>query len=112
MNIQKGQDVIMVGIGNQARYGTKIHKATISTIGRKWFTVDCEVSHLGRDNKFSLEDGRCDGKGYSPEWQVFESEEDYKESKERPALRREVETITYGLTYKQLAKVLEFIKTL
>ncbi len=112
MNIQKGQGVIMVGIGNQARYGTQIHKATVTTIGRKWFKVDCEVFYLGRDHQFSLEDGRNNGKGYSPEWQIFESEEEYKESLETPTLRNEVEKALRELSYKQLSKVLILIKEL
>ncbi|HSE99730.1 MAG TPA: hypothetical protein VLA48_02450, partial [Nitrososphaeraceae archaeon] len=55
MKIELNQEVIVVGIGNNAKYSTPIHKATVSKIGRKWFEVDV----FDRE-KFSLEDGRSD----------------------------------------------------
>ena len=111
MDIKLNQKVIVVGIGNNARYSTPIHKATVSKIGRKWFYIDTpEAFYVARDNKFSLEDGKSDGKGYMPEWVVYESDEAYKELTEIPKLRKEI-VESLNLTYKQLLEISSFIKS-
>lgn len=111
MKIEIGQEVIVVGIGNNARYKTPIHKAIITKIGRKWFYVSTEGVYVGRDNKFSLEDGRSDGKGYSPDWCVYESEEARCEINELPNLMRKVSDALFDLNYKQLKDILTQITT-
>jgi hypothetical protein len=112
MKIELNQEVIVVGARNSARYATPIHKATVSKIGRKWFYLDIpEAYYVARDNKFSLEDGLCDGKGYYPEWQAFESEDAYKEVIEKPNLKNEIERSLRGLTYKQLVQVYSLINS-
>lgn len=106
MKIELNQEVIVVGIGNNARYSTRIEKVIVSKIGRKWFYVDCtDNPWMARDNKFSLENGKSDGKGYPSEWQAFKSEEDYNESKERPKLILEIKRNIEGLNYKQLLEI-------
>ncbi len=111
MKIQLNQEVILVPIGNNRRYSTENVKATVSKIGRKWFKVETSINtYIGRDNQFSLNDGRCDGKGYSPEWQVYESEEVYKELQEIPKLRKNIIN-SLDLPYKQLLEVYSFIKS-
>lgn len=70
MKIEKGQEVIVVGIGNNARRNRPIYKATVTKIGRKWFEINTGNS-VGEMEKFSLENGKCDGRNYMPEWQVF-----------------------------------------
>jgi len=110
MEIKLNQEVIIVGIGNNARYSTPIHKGIVSKIGRKWFEVNTG-NYVGEREKFSLEDGKCDGKGYMSEWRVYESEETYKELTEIPKLRKEI-VDSLNLTYKQLLEVLSFIKSI
>lgn len=113
MNIKLNQEVIVVGIGNKARYSTPVLKGIVSKIGRKWFYINCPDSpYMERDEKFSLDDGVCDGKGYSPEWCVYESEIAYEETKKLPIVRREVIDQIGGLNYTQLIEVLNFIKTI
>jgi len=112
MKIELNQEVFLVGIGNIARYNTPTYNATVSKIGRKWFYLEVpEAFYIGRDHKFSLEDGLCDGKGYMPEWQVYESEQNYKEEKEMPIIRKEI-IDNLNLSYNDLVKVLIFIKEL
>ena len=108
MDIKVNQEVFLVGVGNNARYSTPKQKATVTKIGRKWFEINTG-NYIGRENKFSLEDGKCDGKNYSPEWQVFETERDYEEKYDRPRLLLEVERELKALTYKELESILRFI---
>lgn len=111
MNIKLNQEVIVVGIGNNARYNTPIYKGVVSKIGRKWFEVSTG-NYVGEREKFSLENGKCDGKGYMSEWQVFESQEQYLEVLKKPTRRIEVEKAIKNLSYKQLTEVLNFIENL
>jgi len=107
MKIELNQEVIVVGIGNNARYKTPIHEGKVSKIGRKWFEVDT----FDRE-KFSLEDGRSDGKGYMPEWQVFNSLDDYNEYLNKPKLINEItRDLNKLLNYKQLVEVQLLIKS-
>ena len=108
MDIKVNQEVFLVGVGNNARYSTPKQKAIVTKIGRKWFQIDTG-NYIGEREKFSLEDGRCDGKGYSPDWRVFETEEDYKESLGYHPLLLKVEGELRNLTYKELEAVLRFI---
>ena len=110
MKIKLNQEVIVVGIGNNARYSTPVVKGTVNKIGRKWFYVTTEDNYTGRDNKFSLEDGKSDGKGYSPEWLIYESEQARHEIDEVPKLIKEIINILGGLSYEELTKLLKQIK--
>lgn len=109
MNVELNQEIVIVTIGNNARYGISIYPAKVSKIGRKWFEVTTKAC-LGNHNKFSLENGKCDGGKYMSEWEAFESEEAYKEASEKPNVRKEIERNLYGLTYKQLTDILNLIK--
>lgn len=113
MNIKLNQEVLLVGIGNNARYSTPKHKAIVSKVGRKWFKLEVENNpYIGRDNQFSLENGMSDGKGYSSVWIVYESETDYENEKRLPILRREIIQSVEKLSYTQLSEILKFIKEL
>lgn len=111
MNIKLEQEVIIVGIGNSARYSTPVHKGVVSKIGRKWFKVEIENNeYLSRDTEFSLEDGLSNGKGYMPEWKVYESEQTYKELTEIPILRKKIIEKLGVLSYKELKTLLEYLE--
>lgn len=113
MKIELNKEVFLVGIGNNARYKTPTHIATVSKIGRKWFYVDCpDAPYVARDNKFSLEDGICDGKGYMPEWQAYESEKQWREDRERPNVTNSITNSLKNLNCEQLTSVLQYIKEL
>lgn len=110
MKIELNQEVFLVGIGNNARYNTPTHTATVSKIGRKWFYVDCPAAfYVARDHRFSLEDGKCDGKGYMPEWQAYESEKEWREDRDKPNVTNEITKSLKGLSYDRLSEILEFI---
>lgn len=107
MEIKLNQEVIIVGIGNCARYSTPIHKGTVSKIGRKWFEVNT-ASYLGEREKFSLKDG----KGYMSEYRVFESEDIYDEYLNKPKLANLIVDSIKSLSYKELRQVSVFIESL
>lgn len=110
MEIKLNQGVVVIGIGNNARYSTPVHNAKVSKIGRKWFYVECESEYyIGRDYKFSLESGICDGKGYNSEWQVFESLDIKNKLDEIPKLRREIIEKIGKLNHEELIKILKQI---
>ncbi len=111
LNIKLEQEVIVVGIGNSARYSTPIYKGVVSKIGRKWFRVEIENNeYFSRDNEFSLESGLSNGKGYSSEWVVYESEQAYKEFKEIPVLRKSIIDKLGVLSYKELQTLLDYLE--
>ena len=110
MNIKLEQEVIIVGIGNNARYSTPIHKGVVSKIGRKWFKVDTENKHVGETEEFSLESGLSNGRNFMPEWKVYESEQAYKELKEIPVLRKSIIDKLGVLSYKELQTLLEYLE--
>lgn len=111
MNIKLEQEVIIVGIGNNARYSTPIYKGIVSKIGRKWFKVEIEnKEYLSRDIEFSLEDGLSNGKNFMPEWKAYESEQAYKELKEIPVLRKSIIDKLGVLSYKELQTLLEYLE--
>lgn len=111
MEVKLNQEVIIVGIGNCARYSTPIHKGIVSKIGRKWFEVNTG-SYLGEREKFSLEDGRSDGKGYMSEYRVFESEDIYNEYLNKPKLTNSIIDSLKILSYKELKQISVFIESL
>ena len=109
MKIEKGQEVLVIGIGNNARYNRPIYKGVVTKIGRKWFEVETG-NYVGEREKFSLENGKCDGRNYTPEWQVFLSEEDFEKEIKTPELRNELSRRVYRLNYEQLNYILNYIK--
>lgn len=111
MEVEIGQEIIVVGIGNNTRYGTPIHKGIVTKIGRKWFQIETD-NYIGRDEKFSLENGKCDGGQYMPEWQVFLNHEDYERAIKTPDLRNELAKRVYGLNYEQLKYILSYLDSL
>jgi hypothetical protein len=111
MNIKLNQEVIIVGIGNCARYSTPIHKGFVNKIGRKWFEVDTE-NYVGKREKFSLEDGKSDGGNFMSEWRAFESEDAYNEHLNKPGLNNLIVNSLKGLSFKDLEKVYDLIKLL
>lgn len=105
MKIEIGQEVT---VGNNARRGISKYKAVVKTVGRKWFTVNTEEwEFIGKEHKFSLEDGACDGKGYMSEYKVFLSEEDYENSKKKPLLLRDIQSRLHILDYDILLEIKE-----
>ena len=104
MKVEIGQEVLVYTIGNKARRGVSFYKGNVTKIGRLWFYVDTK-NHIGEREKFSLLNGKCDGRNYMPEYQVFLSEQDYKEEKELPTLRKEVELLLRNLTYNELLNI-------
>lgn len=109
MNITKGQEVIIVGINNQARYGTQQYKGEITSIGRKWFQLECQDTCRFEGMKFSLEDGRNDGKGYISDWQVYESQDSYEQAVDEPMLRKQLIKSVERLDYIQLLNLRQFL---
>lgn len=109
MQVKIGDNIIVAPIGNNTRYSEQIYEGKISKIGRKWFNVDTG-NYIGEHNKFSMEDGRCDGKNYMPEWQVFTTIEEYKEVKEAPKLRNQVEKELRNLSYRKLKEIIDIIQ--
>lgn len=59
-----------------------------------------EWEFIGKEYKFSLEDGACDGKGYMSEYKVFLSEEE-------PLLLRDIQSRLHILDYNKLLKIKE-----
>lgn len=110
-NLIKGQKVIVVGIGNNSRYGTPIHDGIVTSIGRKWFKVSCQDNcNIEARERFDIETGMCDGRGYMSEWGVYLSMDDYNGHLNLRPKRKEVEQMLIGKTYKELLKIEEFIK--
>lgn len=108
MNLKIGQEVFVVGIGNNARYEIPTLKATVTKIGRKWFNIDTG-NNVGEHNKFCLEDGKSDGRGYMPEWRVYLSEKEYNESKRIPHMRNYISSNLKSLSYQELLKIEQLI---
>lgn len=108
-DLKVGDKVIVVTIGNNARYETKKFEGTVLSIGRKWFKVNTQ-SYFDSNEKYSLEDGKSDGKGYAPEWQVFKSEKDYLESIDKPNLLIQIKRDIGILSYQQLKHIEQLIK--
>ena len=111
MKIEIGQEIIVVGIGNNARYGIPIHKGIVIKIGRKWFEIETD-NYVGKDYKFYLENGKCDGGQYMSEWQVFLNHEDYEKAVKTPDLRNELAKRVYSLSYEQLKHILDYLDSL
>lgn len=112
MEIEKGKSVIVVGVGNNARYSIPIHEATIHSIGRKWFKVNCKSSSSIEDReRFDICTGYCDGRGYMSEWRVFLSRDEYHEFTNFNPKRLELESKLRKLSYKQLIEIEQLIKT-
>lgn len=117
MEIKVGKECLVVTTGNEARYGTKIYKATITKVGRKWFQVETPESYyIGRDERFSLEASHndknvymCDGKNYISNYYVIESEEVYNRMTETPKLLKELTASISSLEYEDLITVQKFI---
>jgi hypothetical protein len=78
MKVVPGQKVYVKRIGNEARYkGEYYTEETVEDVKRKWFTI----SKFWRE-RFSIENGYNDGRGYSSTLIVYESAQDIEDEKE------------------------------
>jgi hypothetical protein len=76
-----GQSVVVKKIGNNARRrsGVELYSTNIvETVGRFWFTLENE-----KNSRFSILTGKQDGKGYSPNHEVYSSFEQIDIEEER-----------------------------
>ena len=104
MKVEIGQEVLIYTVGNNARHGISWYKGIVTKVGRKWFYVNTN-NYIGEREKFSLDNGKCDGGDYISGWQAFLSEEQYNEQEGLQTLRNEVVSLLRTLTYKQLLEI-------
>ena len=104
MKVEIGQEVLIYTVGNNARHGVSWYKGIVTKVGRKWFYVNTN-NYIGEREKFSLDNGKCDGGDYISGWQAFLSEEQYNEQEGLQPLRNEVVSLLRTLTYKQLLEI-------
>jgi len=102
MNIKVGQPVYVKSIGNAARHKkgeALISEAVVETVGRKWFTLE---KYWGE--RFSLENGYNDGKGYSCNFIVYESRQQILDEQEVVDKCREISKgFEYGHNMQKLS---------
>jgi len=73
LNVKAGQVVFVKRIGNAARHRLErdlVEPAVVESVGRKWFTIEKYYKE-----RFSLETGLNDAKGYSSNYLVYVSEQ-------------------------------------
>mgnify|MGYP000982343436 CR=1 FL=1 len=109
MDLQVGQIVFVKRIGNAARYESRITEEVVESIGRKWFTLKDF-----RRERFSLDDGLNDGKGYISNYAVYVSMQEIEDEKEHSKLCNILnrEFSSYGdsnLSLKTLRKIIDII---
>ena len=108
--IKEGQEVYYLYYGH--RYKGKESEpvaTTVTKVGRKWFEVEC-----AKWDRFSIEDLKNDGKGYSSSSRIILSLWDYRNEQEYNKLKDKIsEYFRVGLSNKatleqlrQVAKVL------
>lgn len=110
IDVKKGQEVFLIGINNQARYGKQEYKAVVKSVGRKWFTVECNERGSLVYDRFSLEDGTNDGKGYISNWRIYPTEEQFIEATDKPILLKQMLGAVQELDYKGLLKLRGFLE--
>lgn len=111
-DLKIGDEIIVVTVGNNARYKTSTYRVKVNKIGRKWFKV-CNIDKAYLDgDQFSLETGYSDGKGYMSECRAFKSEKDYLESIERPGLIRSIQSQVLSFNYSELKQIEEYLNKL
>ncbi len=104
MKVEIGQEVLIYTIGNNSRYKVSYYKGIVTKVSRKWFYVNTN-NYIGEREKFSLDNGKCDGGNFTSEWQAFLSEDHYNEQEGLQPLKYEVERLLRTLTYKQLLEI-------
>ena len=78
MKVVPGQKVYVKRIGNEARWkGEYYTEEEVEEVKRKWFTI----KKFYRE-RFSIETGHNDGRGYSSTFIVYESAQDIEDEKE------------------------------
>ena len=100
MKIEVGQEVVLERMGNAARNSQEPIKATVKSVGRKYF----EVGHYG---KFCLETG-LQQSDYSCNYKVHLNEQSLLDRIERRKLDADIEQrFRYGstLTLDQLKRI-------
>ena len=70
MKVEIGQEVLIYAVGNNARHEVSWYKGIVTKVGRKWFYVNTN-NYIGEREKFSLDNGKCDGGNYISEWRAF-----------------------------------------
>ncbi len=103
----KGQTVWVKPIRNAARHNAKVKEVVITTVGRKYFTL--EGWDFAR-KKFSIETLE-EVSEYSADYEVYLSLEDLEHAEARPEKLKTVERLLYSLTFPQLVEVEDFIKS-
>ena len=109
--LEKGQIVIVNTLSNaKRRYGSVQFEAVVTTVGRKYFTVDSDGFNV-KLYKFSLETfGEVSN--YRPDYEVFINMEEYNKQKNHPILLDKINRSLIGTDYDSLLKVEEFINKL
>jgi hypothetical protein len=108
--LEVGQKVFYLHIGyrRNERNDSQLYEATVSKIGRKWFEVE-ELSFT----RFSLEDLRNDGKGFTSSYRIVLSKEDFELEQEHYKLRGKVEDFfRYGANKATLQQLKDIAKVL
>jgi hypothetical protein len=76
--IKEGQEVYYLYYGHRLKKSENdLIATTVTKVGRKWFEVD-----YAKGQRFSIEDLKNDGKGYSSSSRIILSLWDYKNQKE------------------------------
>lgn len=102
MNLVVGQSVIVERTGNAARgrSGEDLYfPAVVKSIGRKWFVIESSVGWMDRE-RFSLEDGLCDGRGYISDYRVWVSKQEISDRDERIRLLVDIDRNSDGILRK------------
>jgi hypothetical protein len=108
-NLKIGQTVYLKPINNLARRNNEIFTDTVYKLGRKYATI--KDNKFGCNAEFDLFTMR-EKSNYSSDYEVYLTFEDAENSSKQPQERRKTIDLVSSLTYTELLKVQDFIKTL
>lgn len=111
-----GQKIFLKPVSNAARYYDPdgLIGTVVTSVGRKYFSVECTAHNGGKPNRFNLEDWIHDNGGYSPYFKVYETEQEFMDEYESSVLAQQIwETFHYGskkkLSLEQLREISKII---
>lgn len=85
MKIEVGQILYLEPIGNAGRRNKEIKPVCVSKVGRYFFELS--ESHYGR---FYIDTMIQDGKGYTPNYIAYFSEQDIKDKRDAENIRQDI----------------------
>lgn len=87
--VKVGQELYIVST-NYRKKTTR--KAVVEKVGRKFFYLRSPGFH--HEDRFHIDSWRHDNGAYSPDWDVYESEQEYQNFEEGKRLISEIHSIT------------------